>query len=279
MSVQQHHESKAEMGLDSQMPNHGFLTKLRDCLKPAPPVVLLSNRGTSTKTIEVEAYLSLTKKQAAAGKPIKLTLSASQCEKFNLPQLLNLQVPKNLEEGQRLKITDELWQHNNTSASKHPNQALILVIQLQEEPRSLWAQLFPRPTVIVEKIAVESTTQQQTISPSSHSTTTEAEQLTISLPLAILGGVHTFTTKTGHELEINIASGIANGEIMTVEDPNKTCFELKIHWELPQSEELSPNEKRLYEALMLLSLTKAGKKEHLKETLKQLKKQQTAEEA
>jgi curved DNA-binding protein CbpA len=288
-----------ETELESSMPHYDFLTRLRYCLRPNKPVTLFTKEPT-----EVEGVLNLSAKQAKAGKAIRLQLDASHCEKFNLPTILQLQLPKNLQEGQRLKITEEAWQQEDPSSPKGGlkkvkslgkkttkptipnNQSLVLVVHIQED-QSLFSKMLALGGLI--KPASQS---KQPLFPSSapaidtppampwSDTQTLidpiiiAEQITIPLPLAILGGIYAFTTSTSETLQVPIPSGIPSQTVLNIGGKNNTLFEVEVNWYLPDASALSADEKRLYETLMLISLTE---EERIKSALEATENEQTAE--
>jgi hypothetical protein len=101
-----------------------------------------------------------------------------------------------------------------------------------------------------------------------------AEQITIPLPLAILGGIYAFTTTTSETLEVPIPSGISSQTVLNIGGKNNTLFEVEVNWYLPDASALSSDEKRLYETLMLISLTE---EERIKVALELTENEQTAE--
>jgi DnaJ-class molecular chaperone len=294
------------------MPNHDFLTRLSSYLYPTKPVQLQTK-----ETAEVEGILTLTSQQAKAGKTIRLQLDDSHCEKFNLPRMLQVQLPKNLQEGQRLKITKEAWQMDETAPSqknkfkqlgkttqkpnKNNSASLVLVVCIQEKqsaistlltlgglipsiqkatkkPKSLFPS--PPPTTALEE---EDPLLSNAFTPNADhniqiNPTLIAEQITIPLPLAILGGVYDFTTTTAETITIPIPSGISPQTTLSIasNEHNNTLFEVKVNWHLPVASGLSSEEKRLYETLVLLSLTEEAK---IKDAQQATQNQQTAEEA
>ena len=269
-----------ETELESSMPHYDFLTRLRYCLRPNKPVTLFTKEPT-----EVEGALNLSAKQAKAGKAIRLQLDASHCEKFNLPTILQLQLPKNLQEGQRLKITEEAWQQEDPSSPKGGlkkvkslgkkttkpttpnNQSLVLVVHIQED-QSLFSKmlalgglikqtqpskqpLFPSSAPAIDTPPAMPWSDTQTLIDPIITT----EKITIPLPLAILGGIYAFTTTTSETLEVPIPSGIPSQTVLNIGGKNNTLFEVAVNWYLPDASALSADEKRLYETLMLISLT------------------------
>ena len=282
--------------LESIMPHYDFLTRLRHCLHPPQPVMLFTKEKT-----EVEGILNLTTKQAKAGKSIRLQLDASHCEKFNLPSILQLQLPKNLQEGQRLKITEDAWQEEgasargkkgglskvrslsrNTTAPKG-NQSLVLVVHIQEETSllskilALGGALKANPTP-KKPLFPSSAPAMETPPPEEAGTTIIdpiiiEEKISIPLPLAILGGVYAFTSTTGETVQVPIPSGIEANSILNVAGRNNTLFEIQVQWQLPKATTLSLDEKRLYETLMLIALTE---EERIKIALKAVENEQTA---
>ena len=288
-----------ETELESSMPHYDFLTRLRYCLRPNKPVTLFTKEPT-----EVEGVLNLSTKQAKAGKPIRLQLDASHCEKFNLPTIMQLQLPKNLKEGQRLKITEEAWYQEDPSSPKGGlkkvkslgkktikpttpnNQSLVLVVHIQDD-QSLFSKilalgglikpaspskqpLFPSSAPAIDTPPAMPWSDKQTlIDP-----IIIAEQITIPLPLAILGGIYAFTTTTAETLQVPIPSGITSQTVLNIGGKNNTLFEVEVNWYLPEASALSSDEKRLYETLMLISLTE---EERIKVALELTENEQTAE--
>lgn len=255
-----------------------FLQKLRNYLQPnVQPVVLCYAQEKSS--IEVEGILTITPQQAKAGKAIRVQLDASHCEKFNLPPIIQVQLPKHLEEGHRLKITEDKWYNNQTDTAKivslpetDTQQALILVVHIQEKPKTLLSlmsdtlhKIIPKPKAsvqsseevnqaaptIIQAIASNGVLPDKITNP-----TVLSECIQIPLPLAVLGGPYEFTSQvTQEKMNINIPRGVSNNTQLHVGITNDTLLNICITWQLPEATILSKQEKHLYETLLLTAFT------------------------
>lgn len=252
-----------------------FLQKLRNYLQPSvQPVVLCYTKEKSA--IEVEGILTITPQQAKMGKSIRVQLDASHCEKFNLPPIIQVQLPKNLEEGHRLKITEDKWYNNQTDTAKiisvpeaDTQQALILVVHIQPKPNSLLSMIADTFNNIKQKQKplTRSATHQATSTASIVSSnpvspgrmtnpTVLSESILIPLPLAVLGGAYEFTSQvTQEKISINIPSGIDNNTHLHLGLTNDTLLDICITWQLPDAKTLTKQEKHLYETLLLTAFT------------------------
>jgi hypothetical protein len=259
-----------------------FLQKLRNYLQPnVQPVVLCYAQEKSS--IEVEGILTITPQQAKAGKSIRVQLDASHCEKFNLPPIIQVHLPKYLEEGHRLKITEDKWYNNQTDTAKiislpeaDTQQALILVVHIQEKPKTLLSmmsdtlnKIIPKPKASIRSSEANQATPTMVQAIASNGVlpdkitnpTVLSECIQIPLPLAVLGGPYEFTSQvTQEKISIHIPSGVSNNTQLHVGITNDTLLNICITWQLPEAKILSKQEKHLYETLLLTAFT-TGKRQ------------------